>query len=130
MSDRGRSIAPLSGALGSAELGEGRYLVGLAGNAADGDHPQAVRARVDLALRTCRYPYQRVGHQVDPLALDVDVARAGQRHVDLLLAVLGVVVLRVVLVVGRQLDDLDADRGHAQLGPGLDETASVGSLHV
>ena len=71
-----------------------------------------------------------VGVEREALALDLDLAAAAQGHVDLLLAVLLVVVLGVVLVVGRHVDDLHAERFDAELGPGALEAAAEDGLHL
>ena len=70
------------------------------------------------------------GVELHALAFDLDPAGAREHDEDLLLAALGVVVLGVVAVVRRQLDHLHAERGHAELGAGLDEAAAEGGLHV
>ena len=51
-------------------------------------------------------------------------------HVDLLLAVLLVVVHGVVVVVGRHVDDLHAERFDPELGPGPLEGAAEDGLHL
>jgi hypothetical protein len=51
-------------------------------------------------------------------------------YVDLFLAVFGVVVLRVILKVGRQIDDLDVERLDPSAPPHTLEGTQVDRLHL
>ena len=76
-------------------------------------HPQALGARGEHA-RGARVDLDEVvGVERQPLAVDVDRARAAQRDVELLLARLALVVgLR--RVVGRQVHDVGPERGDVE----------------
>ena len=49
------------------------------------------------------------------LALDLDLTATAQRDVQLLLAILPMIVLRVLMGLGRHVDHLHAERGDAEL---------------
>src|SRR5215208_1010285 len=98
-----------------AQLGEVPDRVGLAGHATDHKHAHARVAGVKLALRAGRDPHHRLRVDRDPLALNFDLAVPPHHDVDLLLAVLRVVVLRIAVDIRREVDHLDAERRDAEL---------------
>jgi hypothetical protein len=68
--------------------------------------------------------------QRHPLAVHLQLAAAPQRHVDLLLVVVGVVVARVAVELRRQVDHLHPERLHAQLRPRPFEAAEQRRVHL
>src|SRR5665213_614989 len=92
VSRRGASVRGAS-ACGAAELGARHDLVGLARRAADDQHAQAFRSRVDLAPRRRPDPHERLLVELDSLSFDIYLSGAAGGHEDLLLPALRVIVL-------------------------------------
>src|SRR2546423_8962340 len=116
--------------VGRAELSELRGLVGLTRHAADSQHAHAVGPCVDLALGVRPNPDDGLRIQRDALPINLDLAAAAHDRVDLLLTALGVVVLRKLLEVRRQVHYLHAERLDAELRTSPLERTTKRRFHV
>src|SRR3954451_19915083 len=95
--------------VGCTQLRKLLALVGRARLRSDCDHAHAVRTWPQLAARTRLDRYRRLGVKRDPLTLHLDLAAAAQHEVDLFLSVFGVVVFRIGVEVGRQVENLQTE---------------------
>src|SRR3954469_9240492 len=114
-----------------AQLGGRVDLVGRPRDAAQREEAQALGTGLQPSLLTRPDANDHVGVERDLLAGDRERAGAAQRHVDLLLPGLGVVVLGVALGQVRwEVEDLHPERRDPELGTRLLERAPEARLHV
>src|SRR2546423_1766548 len=101
--------------VGLAQLRDVRRLVRPAPDAAEREDPNRLLPRVDLSTRPRPNADHGLRVERDPLPLDLDLAVAAERHVHLLLAIPGVIVLREALQVRRQVHHLHPERLDSEL---------------
>src|SRR5437016_4122161 len=90
----------------SADVTRFRRHVGRTRDAAQREDPCPLVPRVDLAPRLWTNPHDGVRIELDALPIDLDLGGPPQHHEDLLLPGLGMVVLRILVEVRRQIQYL------------------------
>ncbi len=104
-------------------------VVGAANGVADREHAHAIGAGLEPAPGVGSDPqHHRLVDRHRP-TVDHERSRPGERHVDLLHPVAGVIVLRVIVETGRQVKQLHAERFDPELRGGELHRAAVHRRH-